>query len=127
MLAQKHCRNWYLPAESVLNLKTLAIAPIMLAASVAPALADPLRFTLINASPYDVKGFYLSPVGINDWEEDVFGDGYLSAGSQVTISVDDGRDLCIYDMRFLMPDDSEFVEKAINVCDLSEYTLSASD
>lgn len=110
-----------------MNLKTIggAAAAVMMLAG--PASAEDLQFMLTNASSWAVKSFFTSPVDVEQWEEDVFGDGYLPAGNQVTINVTDGRTVCVYDMKFVLEDDSEFVESAVNLCELGEYTLSDSE
>lgn len=99
-----------------------AVAALML--MVAPASAEDLEFMLTNASSYAVKSFFTSPVDVEQWEEDVFGENYLPAGNQVTITIADGRTVCVYDMKFVLEDDSEFIENAIDLCETGEYTLS---
>lgn len=108
-------------------LKTIggALAAVLMLA--VPASAEDLQFVLTNVSSWAVKSFYTSPVDERQWEEDVFGDGYLPAGNQVTINVVDGRTVCIYDMKFVLEDDSEFIENAVNLCELGEYTLSDAE
>jgi hypothetical protein len=106
------------------KLKTMggALAAMLLLAG--PASAEDLEFVLTNASSYAVKSFFTSPVDIQQWEEDVFGENYLPAGNQVTITVSDDRTVCVYDMKFVLEDDSEFIENAVDLCELGEYTLS---
>ncbi|MBN9307977.1 hypothetical protein [Devosia sp.] len=101
-------------------------AALMLAALPGAALAEDLKFVLTNNSSYAVKSFYTSPADIDNWEEDVFGENYLPAGNYVTVTIGDGREQCVYDMKFVLEDDSEFVEKGIDLCALGEYTLSDS-
>ena len=107
-----------------MRLKTTGGAAAALLMLVAPASAEDLAFMLTNASSYAVKSFFTSPVDVNQWEEDVFGDNYLPAGNQVTITIADGRTVCVYDMKFVLEDDSEFIENAIDLCQTGEYTLS---
>ena len=107
-----------------MTLKTIGGAAAALLMLVAPASAEDLAFVLTNASSFAVKSFFTSPVDINQWEEDVFGDNYLPAGNQVTITIADGRTVCVYDMKFVLEDDSEFVEAGIDLCETGEYTLS---
>lgn len=102
-----------------------AFAAMMLLVAT-PACAEDLQFVLTNASSYAVKSFFTSPQDVNRWEEDVFGENHLPAGNQVTITVSDDRVVCVYDMKFVMEDDSEFIETAIDLCELGEYTLSDS-
>ncbi|MDB5541733.1 MAG: hypothetical protein JWQ89_3460 [Devosia sp.] len=88
------------------------------------ALAEDLVFTLTNDSSYAIKSFFTSPADIEDWEEDVFADKYLPAGNYVDVTIGDGREQCVYDMKFILEDDSEFLENGINLCELGGYTLS---
>ncbi len=105
----------------------LAIAGGTIALALAfctPALAEDLEFVLTNSSSYGVKSFFTSPADVDNWEEDVFGENYLPSGNYVTVTIGDGREQCTYDMKFVLEDDSEFVEKGVNLCELGEYTLS---
>ena len=36
-------------------------------------------------------------------------------------------DVCVYDMKFVLEDDSEYTENGIDLCELGEYTLSDSE
>lgn len=87
------------------------------------AFAEDLTFTLTNTSSYAVKSFFTSPTDVDQWEEDVFGDGYLPSGNQVPVTIADGRETCVYDLKFVLEDDSEFVEQGVDLCKLGEYTL----
>ena len=107
-----------------MTMKTMGGAFAALLLLVAPASAEDLAFVLTNASSYAVKSFFTSPVDVRQWEEDVFGENYLPAGNQVTITISDGRAVCVYDMKFVLEDDSEFIENAIDLCETGEYTLS---
>lgn len=99
-------------------------AALMLAGLAAPALAEDLEFVLTNSSSFAVKSFFTSPADVDTWEEDVFGENYLPSGNYVSVTIGDGREQCTYDMKFIMEDDSEFIEKGIDLCALGEYTLS---
>ena len=88
------------------------------------ALAEDLVFTLKNNSSYAVKSLFTSPADVDTWEEDVFGEQYLPAGNVVDVTIGDGRETCVYDMKFVLEDDSEFVEQGVDLCELGEYTLS---
>ena len=100
------------------------VAALLLAAFTAPVLAEDLDFVLTNGSSFAVKSFFTSPADVDNWEEDVFGENYLPAGNYVSITIGDGREQCTYDMKFIMEDDSEFIEKGVDLCELGEYTLS---
>jgi hypothetical protein len=102
----------------------MGAATALFAALPGAALAEDLVFTLTNSSSWAVKSFYTSPTDVESWEEDVFGENYLPAGNYVEITIADGRDVCVYDMKFVLEDDSEFIESDIDLCELGEYTLS---
>lgn len=102
-------------------------AALLVLAFAAPALAEDLEFVLTNSSSYAVKSFFASPADVENWEEDVFGDNYLPAGNYVTVTIADGRTQCTYDMKFILEDDSEFIEKGVDLCALGEYTLSDAE
>lgn len=99
-------------------------AALLLAALPGAALAEDLTFTLTNNSSYAVKSLFTSPADVDSWEEDVFADKYLPAGNYVEVTIGDGREQCVYDMKFVLEDDSEFIEPAVDLCELGEYTLS---
>lgn len=100
------------------------IAALLFVVLPSAALAEDLVFTLSNNSSYAVKSFFTSPADVEEWEEDVFADKYLPAGNYVDVTIGDGREQCVYDMKFVLEDDSELLENDINLCELGEYTLS---
>lgn len=110
-----------------MTLRTIGGATAAMLLLIAPASAEDLAFVLTNASSYAVRSFFTSPVDVNHWEEDVFGDNYLPAGNQVTINIADGRTVCVYDMKFVLEDDSEFIESGLDLCQTGEYTLSDAE
>lgn len=100
----------------------LAAAATLLSASVSHA--DDLVFTLENATNSVVNNFYTSPVGVGDWEDDVFGKQALSPGESIEITIADGRRVCKYDMRFeFQGDDLEDMEDTQDLCEMSTYTI----
>lgn len=103
------------------------LAALIFCGAAAPALADDLTFVLTNSSSFVVKSFFTSPVDIEQWEEDVFGENYLPAGNYVDVTIGDGRDTCVYDMKFVLEDDSELIVQAVDLCELGEYTLSDAE
>lgn len=108
------------------KLSTLALAAASIIVLAAPAFAEDLTFQLTNRSSYSITNFYTSPTTTDTWEEDVFGDGVLPSGNTVPVSIADGSDQCIYDMKFVPEGADEFVVDGIDLCHLDggEYTLS---
>lgn len=117
------CRSRFLGAS--LKLSTLGgAAALLLVALPGAAFAEDLTFTLTNNSSFAVKSLFTSPADVETWEEDVFADKYLPAGNFVEVTIGDGREQCVYDMKFVLEDDSEFIEPGVDLCELGEYTLS---
>lgn len=100
-----------------------ALAVLIVAAPV-PALAEDLVFQLTNSSSLTVTNFYTSPANVNEWQEDVFGDGVLPSGNTVSVTIADGSDQCVYDMKFIADNGAELIESGVDLCALGEYTLT---
>lgn len=96
------------------------------ALSVGPSHAEDVVFTLTNGTKSTLERFYTSPEGVDNWEEDVFGEDVLEPGQSVKITVRDGRRACDYDMRFEFTEDSDLdtTEDTVNLCELSEYEIT---
>ena len=104
-------------------LSAVAAAALVLAAG--NARAEDLEFTLTNATSGTIVMFHTSPVGVDEWEEDVLGDQVLGAGESATVVIADGRDVCEYDMRFEFAEEDglETLEDSQDLCELGAYTV----
>jgi hypothetical protein len=93
------------------------------------ALAEDLTFQLTNQSSVTITNFYTSPANVEEWEEDVFGDAVFPSGNTVPVTIADGSDQCVYDMKFVAEDGSELIEPGIDLCALEggEYTLTDAE
>lgn len=91
----------------------------------APAWADDLTFTLKNGTKSVLTRFYTSPVGVGDWEEDVFGKDVLNPGESIKITIADGRRVCKYDMKFEFDEDSDLdtTTDTQDLCEMGSYTI----
>lgn len=88
------------------------------------AWADDLVFKLKNGTNSVLNNFYASPVGVENWEDDIFGRQALGPGETMTITIADGRRVCDYDMRFeFQGDDLDTTTDTQDLCELSEYTI----
>lgn len=87
--------------------------------------ADDLVFTLKNGTGSVLNNFHASPVGIDKWEDDVFGNQVLEPGESMEITIADGRSVCEYDMRFeFQGDDLDTTTDTQNLCELGTYTIN---
>jgi hypothetical protein len=101
----------------------LLAAGLALGLSAAAQAAD-VKFDLVNNSARAITNFYTSPTDTTNWEEDVLGEDTIAPGATDTITISTDGDQCSYDMRFIMEDKAELIEKAVNICQLSSYTLT---
>ena len=92
-------------------------------ACAAPAFAEDLQFDLINNSGYTVVQFYTSPSNMGDWREDVLGAEVVAPGESGTVTVTDGSDQCVYDIRVVLDDGNELTD-TVNMCDMGSYTIN---
>jgi len=90
-----------------------------------PAAAEDLVFNLKNGTGSVLTRFYTSPVGVEKWEEDVFGNQVLEPGESIEITIADGRSVCEYDMRFEFSEESDLdtTTDTQNLCELGTYTI----
>ncbi|MGO4831154.1 hypothetical protein AB4144_02490 [Rhizobiaceae sp. 2RAB30] len=91
----------------------------------APAQAEDLVFTLKNGTKSVLTRFYTSPVGVNDWEDDVFGQDVLNPGESIEITIADGRSVCKYDMKFEFEQGSDLdtTTDTQDLCEMGSYTI----
>lgn len=91
----------------------------------AAAKAEDLTFTLKNGTNSVLTRFYTSPVGVNEWEDDVFGEQVLEPGESIEITIADGRSVCRYDMRFEFEEGSDLdtTTDKQDLCELGSYTI----
>ncbi|MBX4934195.1 hypothetical protein [Rhizobium bangladeshense] len=106
-------------------LGSIALAVSVVSASAMPSRAEDLKFQLTNGTNSVLTRFYSSPAGIDNWEEDVFGENVLNPGETANITIADGRTVCKYDMRFEFDEDSdlETTEDTQDLCALGSYTI----
>jgi hypothetical protein len=89
-----------------------------------PVLALDRKVTIINNSGLTVSYFYGSNVGTTFWEEDLLASDVLSDGASVLVNFDDTTGYCRFDFRAIFDDGTEIVEKDVNVCEISTFTIN---
>lgn len=93
------------------------------------ASAESVTFTLVNSTSRVLEEFYASPPSTDDWEEDILGVDVLAPGESTRITINDGREDCLYDFKGVLgPGDGvgqgALVQSAVNVCDGGTYEYS---
>ena len=105
--------------------KLAAAGLIAVAASAGAAKAEDLLIVLKNETGSVLDTFHTSPVGVDEWEDDVLGSQVLAPGESIEITIADGRDVCEYDMRFeFQGDELETTVDTQDLCALGEYTIT---
>jgi hypothetical protein len=99
----------------------LAIPFMTLSVKNVSAQQEDLSFTVVNRTGSALQDFYLSPTGLSDWEDDILGRDMLYSGESATISVEDGRRTCLYDLRGVFADGEVLEDYRVNLCDLVTY------
>lgn len=106
-----------------MTFKTGILAAVASLALAAPSYADDLVFTLVNKTDSVLTYFHTSPVGVDEWEEDVFGDEVLGSGESIEITIADGRRACKYDIKMTFDDGTETTDVQ-DLCELGTYTIN---
>ena len=78
---------------------------------------------IVNASGMTITNFYGSNSGSNSWEDDILGASTLASGSAANINFDDGSGYCTFDFKVVFSDGTVGIEKGIDVCTTSTYTI----
>ena len=104
------------------------VAAIAAAASFAPvAAAAPdgknRKVTVENISSQTLRELYASPVTSKTWEEDLLGQRTLAAGSNISANIDNGTTQCYYDLKAVMANGREHIQRNINVCAVSKWVV----
>lgn len=90
-----------------MQFKSILVAVALISAT--PALAEDLVITINNQSSKALVQFFTSPTDVDEWEEDVFGEGILPSGNTVDVTLADGRSQCVYDLKFVLEDGQELI------------------
>jgi hypothetical protein len=88
-----------------------------------PALSEDLVFTLVNESSQTIVEMYVSPVGEDEWGENILMVEGVEAGVSGDVTIADGLDVCDYDLRFVTSEGAE-AENTQNLCELATFTVS---
>lgn len=100
-----------------------ALAAAIFVVCVADASAYDRRVVVVNNTSTTIQEFYASNTGQNDWQEDIFGEGALPPGGEVTINIDDGSGYCKYDFRAVFEDATETTKAGVNVCEVGRFSF----
>jgi hypothetical protein len=88
-----------------------------------PTLAEDLVFTLVNDSSLSITEMYVSPVGEDQWGENILMVDAVEPGVSGDVTIADGLEVCEYDLRFVTAEGAE-AEQTQNLCEIATFTVS---
>jgi len=103
-----------------MQFKTM-LAALAVSAMLAPAAmaqTESVDFTLTNSTRHTLMALYLSLPSSSDWEEDILGNDVLAPRESMDISIDDGLDECVYDIRADFDDGDSVEVRRVDFCEL---------
>ena len=99
------------------------LAAGLVATLAVPAMAQDLQFTLVNASSHAIVEMYLSPTHQDTWGENILSVASVDPGTEGTIDITDGEEVCDYDMRFVTAEGAT-LEATHDMCELATFTVT---
>ncbi len=78
---------------------------------------------VMNMSSQTMRELYASPITSDTWEEDLLGQRTLAAGEDIDANIDNGTDECMYDLKAVMANDREYIQRSVNVCSVSRWVI----
>jgi hypothetical protein len=84
------------------------------------------KVTVENVANQAIYYLYASPATSTTWEEDLLGSGTIPAGSSKVANIDNGSNECVYDLKVVMADGKEHIQRRINVCSVSRWVIGES-
>lgn len=105
----------------------VALVASALLAPAAMAQTESIDFTLTNDTEHVLTALFISLPSTNEWEEDIFGADVLGSGDSMDISIDDGLDECVYDIRADFSDGDSVQVARVNFCELDGEELTISE
>jgi hypothetical protein len=83
-----------------------------------------LNFRVHNQTRTPVVKLYVSDSRINDWEEDVLGDGILNPGETGKINFSGPSDWCLFDIKAVFSDGDEAEKYEVNLCKVGDFYIN---
>lgn len=84
------------------------------------------RVTVDNVASQSIYYLYASPATSTTWEEDLLGSGTIPAGTTKVANIDNGTNECYYDLKVVMADGKEHIQRRVNVCAVSRWVIGES-
>ncbi len=108
--------NTAVAAASLLGLLTGPAGP--------PAYGLERHVVVANDTRQPIVEIYLSTAGSGNWQQDVLGSEFLQPGGSVLVSIDDRNNRCRFDVKTVLDDGTNLVQRGVDVCRAEGYTIS---
>ncbi len=101
---------------------------LLVVALAVPTLAygDKRDITVVNKTGKPIYSLYISPVEVDDWEEDVLGVDVLEDGKSVDVHFSGyAKDQCNFDILATNEDGDEWLLTDVDLCQVSTIIITA--
>ena len=89
-----------------------------------PAHGGERHVLLTNETREPIVEIYVSDVGAGNWQADLLGSDFLPPGNSVFVEIDDRNGRCRVDVKTVLDDGSNRVDRGVNVCHDEGYAVS---
>jgi hypothetical protein len=92
------------------------------------ARADKRDVTFVNRTGKEIDSLYISPVGVDHWEDDVLGGDVLGDGQTLVVEFEgysDGE--CAFDILAASEDGDAWLLPGVDLCMVGEIVITAKD
>lgn len=101
---------------------TASLVLLFQGASGTPASGGERHLRLQNDSREPIVEIHVSDAGAGNWQGDLLGTDFLPPGNSVLVDIDDGNGRCRVDVKMVLDDGSDIVDRGVDVC--GDYTVS---
>ncbi len=89
-----------------------------------PAQGRERHVLLTNNTHEAIVEVHVSDVGSGNWQPDLLGSDFLMPGGSVSVDVDDRSGRCRVDVKTVLDDGSDLVNRSVNVCRNEDSAVS---
>jgi hypothetical protein len=107
------------------------VLPLLLAAWLALPLlarADKRDVTIVNRTGREITSLFISPTGVDQWEDDVLGGDVLEDGQTLSVSFEGyAEDECTFDILAGSGNEDAWLLPEVDLCEVGEIVVTAKD
>jgi hypothetical protein len=101
-----------------------AVLCMLNAATGPPAYGLERHILMTNHTREVIVEIYLSDAGAADWQQDILGSDFLPSGQSELVDIDTRNGQCRFDLKTVLDDGTNLVQRGIDVCRAEGYTIS---